>query len=56
MRSEWAHAFVAVGMFNTTPDKFAVNKRLPVVIHLHGAIGIDPERDVLWGFFIRELG
>ena len=56
MTWEKAEVFVPGRFFKTTPDKVAVTKPLPVVIYLHGATGIDPEHDVRWGSFIRDLG
>lgn len=53
---EKAEVFVPGSFFKTTPDKVAVTKPLPVVIYLHGATGIDPDHDVRWGSFIKDLG
>lgn len=53
---EKAEVFIPGRVVKTTPDKVAVIKPLPVVIYLHGATGIDPDHDVRWGSFIKDLG
>jgi hypothetical protein len=53
---EKAMVFVPGSLFTKTPNKVTVNKPLPVVIFLHGCTGIDPNGDVGWGGFIKELG
>jgi hypothetical protein len=53
---EKAEVFVPGSFFKTTPNKVAVTKPLPVVIYLHGATGIEPDHDVRWASFIKDLG
>jgi hypothetical protein len=58
VKNSWeeAEVYVPGKMFATTPSKVSVDKPLPVVIYLHGCMGISPDNDVRWGRFFMEAG
>src|SRR5579871_1889869 len=54
----WEHATVYLpdSFFPTTPGGIQLDRRLPVVIYLHGCTGITYTHDAAWGRFIKSLG
>jgi len=48
--------YVPGRFFATTPDKVESDRRLPVVLYLHGCSGITWGNDIAWGRFVKNLG
>jgi dienelactone hydrolase len=40
----------------TTPDRVPAERRRPVVVYLHGCVGLDPETDPGWMAYVAGLG
>jgi dienelactone hydrolase len=51
-----AQAFVPGALFSTSPDALSFEKKLPVLIYLHGCTGIYPPHDVAWAKDIAKQG
>lgn len=57
VKKSWdsAKVYVPGNPGETTPEKVKIDKRLPVVIYIHGCSGITGE-NTSWGKYIKDLG
>ena len=58
VEKSWNHArvYVTGKWFSTSVDKISVNRPMPVIVYLHGCVGITGDHDDAWARVLNDQG